>query len=225
MRVLVAATSKSARGDRDRIAPGRHDALDHLAVTRYDVAVLDWDLPRVHGEVCRRLAAERSQSRILWLRLGVTARGSRRDIEAAETVGQAILARSQAGLCEEELVPHLDAIVIHCRQPAALAGFYAEVLGLPVAPADVAAIEAGTLGPDESVLLGSRDALHVWLTPVRALEPVPGRVHLDVRLDVAGDLDRLIALGATRQWQDPKGCWTVLADPEGNLFCAMYPAT
>jgi len=51
------------------------------------------------------------------------------------------------------------------------------------------------------------------------------RVHLDVRLDVDGDLDRLIALGATRQWEDPKGRWTVLADPEGNLFCAMYPAT
>jgi Glyoxalase-like domain len=46
-------------------------------------------------------------------------------------------------------VPHLDAIVIHCRQPAALAGFYAEVLGLPAAPADVAAIGAGTLGPDQ----------------------------------------------------------------------------
>jgi catechol-2,3-dioxygenase len=126
--------------------------------------------------------------------------------------------RSQAGLGEEELVPHLDAIVIHCRQPAALAGFYAEVLGLPVAPADVAAIEAGTLAPDESVL-------HAWLTPVRALEPVPGRVHLDVRLDVDSDLDRLIALGATRQWNDPTGRWTVLADPEGNLFCAIYPAT
>jgi DNA-binding response OmpR family regulator len=68
MRVLVAATSKSARGDRDRIAPGRHGALDHLAVTRYDVAVLDRDLPGVHGdEVCRRLAAERSQSRTLML--------------------------------------------------------------------------------------------------------------------------------------------------------------
>jgi hypothetical protein len=133
-----------------------------------------------------------------------------------------ILTPSQAGLGEEELVPHLDAIVIHCRQPAALAGFYAELLGLPVAPADVAAIEAGTLGPDESVLLGSRDALHVWLAPVGALEPAPGRVHLDVRLDVADDLDRLTALGATLRWEDPEGRWIVLADPEGNLFCAMY---
>jgi len=121
-------------------------------------------------------------------------------------------------------VPHLDAVVIHCRQPAALAGFYAEILGLPVAPADVAAIKAGTLGEDESVLLGSRDALHVWLTPVSELEPVPGRIHLDVRLDAASDLDRLVALGATRRWDDSKARWTVLADPEGNLFCAVYPA-
>lgn len=121
-------------------------------------------------------------------------------------------------------MPHLDAVVIHCRQPAALADFYAELLGLPIAPADVAAIEAGTLGEDEPVLLGSRDALHVWLTPVRTLEPVPGRVHLDVRLDALSDLDRIVALGATRRWDDPKERWTVLADPEGNLFCAVYPA-
>jgi hypothetical protein len=121
-------------------------------------------------------------------------------------------------------MPHLDAIVIHCRQPAALAGFYAELLGLPVAPADAAAMVAGTLGDDESVLLGSRDALHVWLTPVRELEAVPGRIHLDVGLEAAGDLDRLIGLGATRRWDDSRGRWAVLADPEGNLFCAMYPA-
>lgn len=38
-----------------------NDALAHLAVNRYDVVVLDRDLPGVHGdEVCRRLAAERS---------------------------------------------------------------------------------------------------------------------------------------------------------------------
>jgi hypothetical protein len=30
-----------------------------------------------------------------------------------------------------------------------------------------------------------------------------------------------LALGATWQWDDPRGRWTVLADPEGNLFCAI----
>ena len=52
------------------------DALEHLAATRYDVVVLDRDLPGVHGdEVCRRLAAGRSETRVLML----TAAGTVRD--------------------------------------------------------------------------------------------------------------------------------------------------
>jgi DNA-binding response OmpR family regulator len=44
------------------------DALEHLAVTRYDVVVLDRDLPGVHGdEVCRRIVAGGSGSRVLML--------------------------------------------------------------------------------------------------------------------------------------------------------------
>jgi DNA-binding response OmpR family regulator len=44
------------------------DALDHLAITRYDVVVLDRDLPGIHGdEVCRRLVAERSETRVIML--------------------------------------------------------------------------------------------------------------------------------------------------------------
>ena len=44
------------------------DALAKLAVNRYDVVVLDRDLPTVHGDdICRRLAGERSASRILML--------------------------------------------------------------------------------------------------------------------------------------------------------------
>src|SRR5918995_2327848 len=44
------------------------DALEHLAVTRYDVVVLDRDIPGVHGdEVCRRIVADHSFSRVLML--------------------------------------------------------------------------------------------------------------------------------------------------------------
>jgi DNA-binding response OmpR family regulator len=51
------------------------DALDHLDVTPYDVVVLDRDLPGVHGdEVCRRLAARRSGSRVLMLTASSTVR-------------------------------------------------------------------------------------------------------------------------------------------------------
>jgi DNA-binding response OmpR family regulator len=45
-----------------------NDAVSHLALTRYDVVVLDRDLPGVHGdEICRRIVAEESGSRILML--------------------------------------------------------------------------------------------------------------------------------------------------------------
>src|SRR3984957_7347736 len=44
------------------------DALAHLALTDYDVLVLDRDLPGVHGdEICRTLVAERREGRILML--------------------------------------------------------------------------------------------------------------------------------------------------------------
>src|SRR6202020_1490644 len=43
-------------------------ALDHVTVNRYDVVVLDRDLPGVHGDdVCRALVAGRSESRVLML--------------------------------------------------------------------------------------------------------------------------------------------------------------
>jgi DNA-binding response OmpR family regulator len=50
-------------------------ALDHLALTPYDVVVLDRDLPGTHGdEVCRRLTAEQPGCRVLMLTAASTVR-------------------------------------------------------------------------------------------------------------------------------------------------------
>jgi DNA-binding response OmpR family regulator len=44
------------------------DALSHVAINRYDVVVLDRDLPRVHGDqVCRAIVAQHSEARVLML--------------------------------------------------------------------------------------------------------------------------------------------------------------
>ncbi|GIE88438.1 DNA-binding response regulator [Actinoplanes regularis] len=44
------------------------EALDRLSVNRYEVVVLDRDLPGTHGdEVCRRIIAEHQTSRVLML--------------------------------------------------------------------------------------------------------------------------------------------------------------
>jgi DNA-binding response OmpR family regulator len=51
------------------------DALEHLATTRYDVVVLDRDLPGVHGdEVCRLIASSGAGSRVLMLTAASTVR-------------------------------------------------------------------------------------------------------------------------------------------------------
>jgi hypothetical protein len=50
------------------------------------------------------------------------------------------------------------------------------------------------------------------------------RLHLDLyTTDQAGEIDRLLALGATRfrRTHEPDEDFVVLEDPEGNLFCVI----
>jgi DNA-binding response OmpR family regulator len=78
MRVLVAedfemfakaiATGLRRAGMAVDVALDGDDALQSLAVTRYDVVVLDRDLPGTHGDdVCRQIVAGGSGSRVLML--------------------------------------------------------------------------------------------------------------------------------------------------------------
>jgi len=73
----------------------------------------------------------------------------------------------------------MPAIVIHCRDPYVLAPFWSLATGLPIFPEDAASIQTRTLAADESVLLGNRADLRVWVTPAVKL-PGPGRIHLDI---------------------------------------------
>lgn len=53
----------------------------------------------------------------------------------------------------------------------------------------------------------------------------PGPIRLDLRLGSLAELDALIEAGAVPQWEvyEPHR-WTVLAAPDGVLFCAIHPA-
>jgi DNA-binding response OmpR family regulator len=68
--VLAGAIAKGLRGEGMAVdvALDGGDALERMSYTRYDVVVLDRDLPVVHGdEVCRRIVAGESGSRVLML--------------------------------------------------------------------------------------------------------------------------------------------------------------
>ncbi len=86
MRVLIAEDERRladaiARGLRREgmavdLAPDGSDALIKARVIRYDVIVLDRDLPSVHGDdVCRAVRDERPETGILMLTAAGHARG------------------------------------------------------------------------------------------------------------------------------------------------------
>jgi Glyoxalase-like domain len=116
-------------------------------------------------------------------------------------------------------MPHLRSIVIFCRDVYAMAPFWSTALDAPPVPEDAAALESRSLAVDESVLLRSEGHPDVWISPVGHLDRPGNRVHLDVAV-TGDDVAHLLAAGATlvREERD----WTVLADPEGNEFCAVH---
>src|SRR6201987_3664525 len=94
MRVLIAEDERRladaiARGLRREgmavdLAPDGTDALVKARVVRYDVLVLDRDLPGVHGdEVCRVVRSERPETGILML----TAAGTLEDLVTGLNIG------------------------------------------------------------------------------------------------------------------------------------------
>jgi catechol 2,3-dioxygenase-like lactoylglutathione lyase family enzyme len=86
-------------------------------------------------------------------------------------------------------------------------------------------VRAGT--SDDFVLLRSRDGVgpNLSLDRVDSTLQVPPRIHLDLYTeDQAGEVERLIALGATEVHWDkrpPDADYVILADPEGNRFCVV----
>jgi hypothetical protein len=80
---------------------------------------------------------------------------------------------------------------------------------------------------DGFVLLRPRDGVgpNLSLDRVHSTVQVPPRIHLDLYAeDQAGEVRRLIALGATEVHWDrrpPDADYVILADPEGNRFCVV----
>lgn len=135
-------------------------------------------------------------------------------------------------------------ITIDCADPAALAAFWAEVLGYTVQPPpgdftswDDALRAFGVPEADwnsRSAIVAD-DAPRVFFQRVPEGKAVKNRLHLDVRVapGLVGDermaaleaeAERLVALGATRAYRvEPDGRmehgFITMHDPEGNEFC------
>ena len=115
---------------------------------------------------------------------------------------------------EREEVPEdrLYEIVVDCADPEALATWWAELIG---GRCEYDA-EHGWAGIEE---IPEAPFAYLVFVPVPEPKTVKNRIHLDV---TTGDLEAIVAAGATvLRPQDDEIGWTVLADPEGNEFCAF----
>jgi predicted enzyme related to lactoylglutathione lyase len=111
----------------------------------------------------------------------------------------------------------VGSIVIRVDDLERQAEFWQAALGYERRPSDA----------DDFVLLRPKDGggPNVSLDRVRSTVQVPPRIHLDLYTeDQAGEVQRLVALGATEiHWdkRPPDADYVILADPEGNRFCVV----
>ena len=143
-------------------------------------------------------------------------------------------------------MPHEIQVTFDCGDPAALAGFWAEVLGYRIQSPPPgfdswdAALEAMDIPPehrnDASALIDPAGAgPRIFFQKVPEGKSAKNRVHLDVRAAphattddrmpaLEAECSRLVALGASRRERrepDPplQAGHIVMQDPEGNEFC------
>jgi Glyoxalase-like domain len=102
-----------------------------------------------------------------------------------------------------------------------IAGFWCAVLGWERIEAASGSVHIGPPGwrPEAA-------ELSITVSPAGGPKREKLRLHIDVNAtdgDQAGELERLLALGAVRVdiGQTGDESWHVLADPEGNEFCLL----
>ncbi len=108
----------------------------------------------------------------------------------------------------------VGSIVIDCNDFARMMTFWGEALGYaPGRPPDPG---------DDFVILKDPSGKGPNVS-IDAMEPYRNRLHLDLYTDdPEGEVERLLRLGATVfRLREPDEDFTVLADPEGNLFCVV----
>jgi hypothetical protein len=106
-------------------------------------------------------------------------------------------------------------LCLDCENPERLIEFWTEALGYCLWPEG-----------EPYVVLRPREGHGPWLVLQKVPEPRVGknRMQLDIQVDDrAGEVNRLVALGATvvgdydeNGWQ-----WTTMQDVEGNEFCVL----
>lgn len=146
-------------------------------------------------------------------------------------------------LHSRSVTPRIANITFHAEDPAALARFWAAVMGYPepagLTPEEEAELRAAGLDDDaltERAVAWDENPAHqrFYFTRYRHERRQRNRMHIDLspsgdrhatREEVETERDRLVALGATVEkvlngsWGPYEEFAIMMRDPEGNEFC------
>jgi hypothetical protein len=109
-------------------------------------------------------------------------------------------------------------LILDANEPAPLGRFWAAMLAAEWTPLGEESNADGRI----EARPGAPESTQIWVNRVPEPRTAKTRAHLDLRLPAA-DPGPLVALGAqivTEPGADP---WWLMADPDGNQFCAFPP--
>ena len=112
-------------------------------------------------------------------------------------------------------------LCIDANDPQVVGAFWAVVLGRTAEPAG----QGDGSTPDVFLQAGPDGGPSIYVNGVPEPKTVKDRIHLDVTLEPGQEIPALLRLGATVVTEPGQQRWWVLADPEGNEFCAFLPET
>ena len=118
------------------------------------------------------------------------------------------------------MIGRLEKTVLDCPDPRALAGFYADLLGMRVNEDDGDWVVIGPRPGDRHLAF---QRATTWVPPRWPDPDHPQQLHLDIRVaDVDAAEREVLALGG-RLLQGESGTgFRVFADPAGHPFCLVY---
>jgi hypothetical protein len=124
-------------------------------------------------------------------------------------------------------------VTMDAADPGKLAAFWADALGYVVQPPppgfesweDFAVknnIPFESVNDYSAIIDPEGNGPRFFFQRVPEGKTAKNRLHLDVNAGLEA-VDRLVSLGATRvrEFNDNKGHWVVMLDPEGNEFCVQ----
>lgn len=117
------------------------------------------------------------------------------------------------------MIGRLDTVVIDCPDPHALAGFYAQLLGMHVVQEDDDWVTIRTDSDAPSLAFQKAPDL---LPPQWPGHDRPQQFHLDVRVDDIEQAERRALAAGAKRLDGGGEKFRVYADPVGHPFCLVW---